>query len=326
MRTVDPSSESADVLFRRVLAAAGRLRGKARITPVVTSRTLDRHVGAEVFLKCENFQRTGAFKFRGAWNAMSQLSDAERTRGVLTYSSGNHGQAIALAGNLLKVPTTVIMPTDAPAIKRAATKDYGARVVEYHPERDSREELARRLSASHGYAVIPPFDHIDVIAGQGTAALELADRQAKLDMLLVPCGGGGLLSGCAVAVKFRHPACRVVGVEPEAADDATRSYRSGKLQTVHHPLTIADGTRTPSLGKLTFPLIQRLVDDMVTVTENAILAAVKFSFYRLKIVIEPSGVLGMAALLSGAVAPRGRVGVIISGGNIDGPTMQHILS
>lgn len=311
--------------FEAVREAARRLEGQAHVTPVITSRTLDQRVGAEVHLKCENFQRAGAFKFRGAYNAISRLSPEARRRGVVTFSSGNHGQAVALVGRLLDVATTVVMPADAPAIKRAATEGYGARVVTYDLKQTTREAVAKDLQASGGFAVIPPFDHPDVIAGQGTAALELMEATGALDLVLAPCGGGGLLSGTAIAAKGLAPGCRVVGVEPELADDATRSFRTGILQTVHNPPTIADGTRTASLGKITFPLVQRFVDDMRTVSEAAIAAAVRFCFERLKIVVEPSGVLGLAALLAGAVEARGRVGVILSGGNIDAAMMGRIL-
>jgi threonine dehydratase len=292
----------------------------------MTSRWLDERLGAAVFLKCESFQRIGAFKFRGAYNAISQLSEEERRRGVVTFSSGNHAQGVALAGRLLGVATVVVMPQDAPVIKREATEGYGARVVLYDPAVRSREDIARELQQEHGYTLIPPFDHYDVLAGQGTAALELCDQAGPLDLLLVPCGGGGLLSGCAIAAKGRAPGCRVVGVEPELADDATRSYYSGTLQTVKNPPTIADGVRTPSLGRITFPLVRSFVDAMATVSEESIVEAVRLLFFRLKLVVEPSGVLGLAALMTGAVEPRGRVGVILSGGNVDGPTMQRILA
>ena len=313
-------------IYRAILSAKDRLLGKANVTPVMSSRTLNRLVGGEVFLKCENFQRIGAFKFRGAFNAISRLSDEEKSSGVITYSSGNHAQAVALVGRLLGVSTTVVMPDNAPQIKRAATEAYGADVVAYNPEEKTREEIAGTLQADRGFSMIPPYDHPDVIAGQGTAALEMMNEVKSLDMLLVPCGGGGLLSGSVIAAKGVNPACRVIGVEPELADDATRSFRTGTLHTVKNPPTIADGTRTPSLGKMTFPLVLKYVDDMQTVSESEIIEAVKFLFYRMKLVVEPSGALGVAALLSGKVAPEGRAGVIISGGNIDGPTMTRILN
>ena len=314
-----------DDMFERVRAARQRLRGHAHLTPVMTSHTLDRLAGAQVFLKCENFQRMGAFKFRGAFNAISQFSEEQRRRGVITYSSGNHAQAVALVGKLLGIQTVVVMPKDAPIIKRAATEAYGAKVIDYDPAEATREELAREMQKNHGYTLIPPYDHVDIVAGQGTAALELFDQVGALDALLVPCGGGGLLSGCAAAASGLSPKCRVIGVEPEVADDATRSFHTKTLHTVKNPPTIADGTRTPSLGSITFPLVLRFVSDMKTVSEAAIVEAVKFLFYRMKLVVEPSGALGVAGLLSGAVAPKGRVGVILSGGNIDGATMTTIL-
>jgi threo-3-hydroxy-L-aspartate ammonia-lyase len=312
-------------LFAGVRDAAARLHGVANFTPVMTSRTLNECLGAEVFLKCENFQRVGAFKFRGAYNAMSRLSAAERARGVLTFSSGNHAQAVALTGRLLAIDTTVVMPLDAPLIKREATRAYGAAVISYDPRSRSREDLARELQEERGFTLVPPYDHLDVITGQGTAALELSEQAGPLDMLLVPCGGGGLLSGCAIAAKGLDPDCRVIGVEPELADDAARSFRTRTLQRVENPPTIADGTRTPSLGRLTFPLVLDYVNAMETVSEEAIEEAVRVLFYRQKLVVEPSGALGLAALLSGRVTARGRVGVILSGGNIDGPTMRKIL-
>jgi threonine dehydratase len=313
-------------MFDRIQAAKKRLRGQAHVTPVMTSRTLDERIGAAVYLKCENYQRVGAFKFRGAYNAMAQLAAEDRRRGVITHSSGNHAQAIALVGRLLGIQTTIVMPDDAPAIKRAATEAYGASIVGYNPQEATREKISEDLERKHGYVLIPPYDHVDIVAGQGTAALELFEEVRSLDMLLVPCGGGGLLSGSAIAAKNMAPECRVIGVEPELADDATRSFQTGTLHTVKNPPTIADGTRTPSLGEqVTFPLVLKYVDDMQTVSEDAIIAAVKFLFYRMKLVVEPSGALGVAALMSGSVRSQGRVGVIISGGNIDGPTMKMIL-
>lgn len=257
---------------------------------------------------------------------MAQLAKEDGKRGVITHSSGNHAQAIALVGQLLGIQTTIVMPNDAPATKRAATEAYGATIIQYDPAESSREEISQDLAKRHGYKLIPPYDHIDIVAGQGTATLELLEKTKSLDMLLVPCGGGGLLSGSAIAAKNMAPECRVIGIEPELADDATRSFQTGTLHTVKNPPTIADGTRTPSLGEqVTFPLVLKYVDDMKTVSEEAIIAAVKFMFYRMKLVVEPSGALGVAALLGGKLRPRGRVGVIISGGNIDGPTMKMIL-
>ena len=312
-------------IFELVKTAQKRLEGHAHVTPVMTSRTLNQLIGADIFLKCENFQRMGAFKFRGAYNAMSRLTDDQKKQGVITHSSGNHAQAVALVGRLLGIKTVVVMPDDAPVIKRTATEGYGASVIEYDPKETSREKLSKDLEIEHGYTLVPPYDHIDIVAGQGTAAMELLDKLNSLDMLMVPCGGGGLLSGCAVAAKGKDPNCRVIGIEPELADDATKSFHSGKLHTVINPPTIADGTRTPSLGVVTFPLVREYVDDMKTVSESAIIEAVQFLFYRMKLVVEPSGALGVAALLNGEVQPRGRVGIILSGGNIDGATMKMIL-
>ncbi|MCB0074195.1 MAG: pyridoxal-phosphate dependent enzyme, partial [Caldilineaceae bacterium] len=255
------------VTFEDVVRAQKRLRGHAHETPVMTSRTLDAQVGAQVFFKCENFQRVGAFKFRGAYNAIAQLDDEARARGVITYSSGNHAQGVALACKLLGVKATIVMPDNAPAIKRAATAGYGATIVAYDPATEVREEIGRALADEHGYTLIPPYDHPHVIAGQGTAAFELHKEIGGLDALLVCCGGGGLLSGSAVAARAMAPACQVIGVEPELADDACRSFRTGTLQVVTNPDTLADGARTPSLGSFTFPIVLSCVDDMVSVSE-----------------------------------------------------------
>jgi threonine dehydratase len=304
--------------YDAVEAAARRIEGHVHRTPVLSSKTLDRLTGCQVFLKCENLQRAGAFKFRGATNSLLQLTDDERRRGVLTYSSGNHAQALALAGQLLGVHVTVVMPSNAPAAKRRATAGYGAEIVIYDPATQVREEVARHLSQERGLPVIPPYDHPHVIAGQGTAARELFSQVEALDLLLVPCGGGGLLSGSALSASALAPSCKVIGVEPEQADDATRSFRTGTLHTVRNPDTIADGARTPHLGQHTFPIVRALVHDMVTVSEEAIARAMFLLWERLKIVVEPTGALGVAALTSTATAPRGsRVGVILSGGNVD---------
>jgi len=313
-------------MFEYILAAKERLQGHVNVTPIMTSRTLNRIVGAEIYFKCENFQRIGAFKFRGAFNSVSKLTEAEKERGVITYSSGNHAQAIALVGRMLNIQTTIVMPNNAPETKRAATEDYGATIVEYDPEETTREAVAETLQAKNDFTMIPPFDHLDVIAGQGTAALELFEDVGHLDTLLVPCGGGGLLSGSAITAKNIDPNCRVIGVEPELADDATKSFYTKRLHRVKNPPTIADGTRTPSLGKITFPLVLEYVDEMKTVSEEAIIETVQFLFYRMKLVVEPSGALGLAAILSRAVTPKDRAGIIISGGNIDAATMTMILN
>jgi len=313
-------------MFEHILAAKERIGNHANKTPVMTSRTLNKIVGADVFLKCENFQRIGAFKFRGAFNSISKLTKKEKARGVITYSSGNHAQAVALVGRLLNIQTTVVMPNNAPSTKLAATRDYGATVIGYDPKTGNRDEIAMELEREHGYVMIPPYDHPDVVAGQGTAALELFEAVEHIDTLLVPCGGGGLLSGCAIAATGAAKNCKTIGIEPELADDATRSFHTKKLHRVHNPPTIADGTRTPSLGEITFPLVLEYVDDMKTVAEQAIIDAVKFLFYRMKLVVEPSGALGLAALLSGTIKPKGKIGIILSGGNIDSDTMEMILS
>ena len=301
-----------------VRAAAERLRGIAHRTPVMTSRTLDERLGARVFLKCENLQRGGAFKFRGAYNAVSRLTDQERARGVLAYSSGNHAQAVALSGRLLGVRTTIVMPNDAPEAKLQATRGYGADVVLYDPETQSREEIAAELERRQGMTIVPPYDHPRVVAGQGTVALELFEELGALDALLAPCGGGGLLSGSALAAGALSPGCRVIGVEPELADDATRSFRTGTLHTVRNPPTIADGLRTPSLGLVTFPLVRAHVAAMRTVSEDGIVEAMRFLWTRMKLVVEPSGAVPLAALFADPEPFRGsRVGVVVSGGNVD---------
>jgi threonine dehydratase len=314
------------ILFENIKFAAEVIKGVANITPIMSSRTLNRITWAKVFLKCENFQRVGAFKFRGAYYAISKLNEDQKLKGVITYSSGNHAQAIALACKLLNTKATIVMPENAPVVKKDATKELGAHVVEYDPQKEKREDVAGKIQEQEGSILIPPFDHEDIIAGQGTAALELIKEVNRLEYLLVPCGGGGLLSGSAIAAKSLIPSCRVIGIEPELADDATKSFYTKTLHTVSNPPTIADGTRTSSLGKITFPLILQYVDDMKTVSEDAIIEAVKFLFFRMKLVVEPSGALGVAALLSGAVKAKGRVGVIISGGNIDPETMNLIFN
>jgi threonine dehydratase len=298
------------VTITDVQAAQERILGIAHRTPVLTSRIVNDRTNNQVFFKCENFQRTGAFKFRGAYNALVQLSAAQKQTGVITYSSGNHGQAIALAGKLLNIPTTTV--------KQTATRGYGAEIILYNRQQTNREELTQNLAREGSLTLIPPYDHPYVVAGQGTTALELIQEVGQLDLLLVCCGGGGLLSGCAIAAKALLPNCKVIGVEPALADDATRSFHSKTLQTIKNSDTIADGARTPSLGQITFPLVLHYVDDMVTVSEEAILRTMFFLWERLKIVVEPTGVLAAAALLEGVVtAPEAKIGVIISGGNVD---------
>jgi len=329
MRAIDHPLELKDghEVMADLRAAARRLSGVAQVTPVFTSSTLDERVGGEVLLKCENFQYVGAFKFRGAYNAISQLSEQQRAAGVLTYSSGNHAQAVARVGQMMGIDVVVVMPDNAPKLKLAATRGYGARVITYDPHTATRESVAAQLPEASTYALIPPFDHYDVIAGQGTVALEIFDQAGDMDRLLVPTGGAGLLGGCSVAAHFQSPGCQVIGVEPELADDAARSLKSGRIEVAKDTQrTIADGTRTPSVGQRNFALLQKYTHDIVTVPEQAIADAVRFAFERLKLVVEPSGALGLAALLHGAVPAHGRTGVIISGGNIDSDVMARILT
>ena len=328
MNTTDTTS--LRVSAEDVADAATRLEGHARRTPVMTSRMVDARTGAQVFFKCENFQRMGAFKFRGAFNALSQLTPEQRRGGVLAYSSGNHAQAVALAGTLLGVKTVIVMPADAPQVKLEATRAYGAEVITYDPKTARREELAANIASERGMSVIPPYNHAHVVAGQGTAAKELFEEAGALDYLLVPCGGGGLLSGCAVAASRWSPGCKVIGVEPEAGDDATRSFRSKTLQSCHNPDTIADGARTPSLGTITFPLVLHYVHDMLTVSDAELLKSLFWIWERMKIVAEPTGVLAASALLEGKLGARHaiagkRIGVVISGGNADIKALCRLL-
>jgi threo-3-hydroxy-L-aspartate ammonia-lyase len=306
------------VTYVDVEIASKFLLGQVNKTPVLTSKTIDLITNSKVFFKCENFQRAGSFKFRGAYNTLKQLSHEERGHGILTYSSGNHAQAVALAGKLLEIKTTIVMPNDAPDIKKLATKDYGAEVIFYDRDKVTMEELSQCIALDRGLTIIPPYDHPHVVAGQGTAAKELFEEVGSLDILLVPCGGGGLLSGSAITANALSPNCRVIGVEPEQADDATRSFHTKILHTVHNPTTIADGARTSSLGVITFPLVLHYVHDMVTVSEKEIQKTMLFLWERMKIVVEPTGALAAAALIEGVInEPNTRIGVIISGGNVD---------
>jgi threonine dehydratase len=314
-----PPGDSASIAIDLddVRRAGERIRPWAHRTPVMTSRTLDERSGGSVFLKCENFQKVGAFKFRGAMNAVLQLNDAERRAGVITHSSGNHAQALALAGKLAGVPVTVVMPRTAPVVKRAATEGYGARIVLCEPTLASRESTVAAEIERHGFTLIHPFNDWNVIAGQGTASLELLDEVAPLDLVLCPVGGGGLLSGTALATKGLSPGTKVIGTEPANADDAMRSLATGTIQPSNDPKTIADGLRT-SLGERTFAVISRHVDRIVAVTEREILDAMRFVWERVKIVIEPSSAVAVAPLLGGKLDVKGlRVGVILTGGNVD---------
>jgi threonine dehydratase len=304
--------------YADVESAARLIAGVAHRTPVVTSRLIDQRAGARIFFKCENLQRVGAFKFRGAYNALWRLSPEEARRGVVTFSSGNHAQAVARAGQLLGIPRIIVMPSDAPPVKRAATEAYGGEIVVYDRAREDREEIGYRLARERGLAVIPPYDHPHIIAGQGTAASELFEETGALDFLFAPCGGGGLLSGSALAARALCPTCTVIGVEPAAGDDANRSFRTRTLQTVDNPATVADGARTPSLGALTFPLVLDLVNDMTVVDDEELLRTMFLLWERTKMLVEPTGALGAAAALSGRHPVEGaRVGVIVSGGNVE---------
>lgn len=304
-----------------VVDAAGRINGHAHKTPVMTSRTIDREIGAEFFFKCENLQRMGAFKFRGAFNALSRFDERQRRAGVVTYSSGNHAQAIALSATLLGIPATIIMPTDAPAAKMVATRGYGGNVVLYDRYTEDRERIGRELAEKNGLTLIPPYDHPDVIAGQGTAAKELFEDTGGLDFLFVSLGGGGLLSGSALSARALSPRCTLYGVEPEAGNDGQRSFRSGGIVHIETPKTIADGAQTQHLGAYPFEIIRRDVNDILTVSDAQLVESMRFFAERMKLVVEPTGCLGLAAARAMKSEIQGRrVGVIISGGNVD---MDH---
>ena len=301
-----------------VIAAAARLEGHAHRTPVLRSHTADERWGAEFFFKCENLQRMGAFKFRGAFNALSKFSAAQRKGGVIAFSSGNHAQAIALSARLLSMPAVIVMPKDAPAAKVAATKGYGAEVVMYDRFTEDREALTKRLAQERGMTMIPPYDHPDVLAGQGTAVKELIEETGPLDQLFVCLGGGGLLSGSALSARALAPGCKVYGVEPEAGNDGQQSLRAGKIVHIETPKTIADGAQTQHLGEYTFGIIRRDVDDIFTVTDEQLVEAMRFFAERMKIVVEPTGCLAFAGAIAAGKAIEGkRVGIVVSGGNVD---------
>jgi len=315
------------VSYEDVAAAAARIRGAAHRTPVLTSTTADSITGARIFFKAENLQRMGAFKFRGAYNAIARLDADARKRGVLAFSSGNHAQAIALAGRLQGVATTIVMPTDAPLIKLSATRGYGAEVVTYERKTEDREALAEKLAGQRGLALIPPYDHADVIAGQGTAARELFEDIGALDYLFVCVGGGGLISGCALAAHALAPGCKVIGVEPEAGNDVQQSLRRGEIVQIALPDTIADGAQTMFPGQLTFPIIKALVSDILTVADAELIEAMRFFVARMKIVVEPTGCLAAAAVFGKQIDLAGkRVGVILSGGNVDPAALARYLA
>jgi threonine dehydratase len=313
--------------YADVEAAAARLIGQAHRTPVMTSSLFDEATGATVFFKCENFQRMGAFKFRGAFNALSKLTPNVRARGVIAFSSGNHAQAVALSARLLGIRAVIVMPDDAPRSKMDATRGYGGQVVTYDRYRENREDIAQRLASEHGSVVIPPFDHPDVIAGQGTAAAELLREVGKLDSLFVCLGGGGLLSGSALAAKALAPACAVYGVEPAAGNDGQQSFKKGVIVRIDVPQTIADGAQTQALGRLTFDIIRRDVTDVLTATDEELIACMRFFMTRMKIVVEPTGCLAAAAVYAlGTKLAGQRVGVILSGGNVDSDRMANLFA
>ncbi|HDR9254827.1 TPA: threo-3-hydroxy-L-aspartate ammonia-lyase [Burkholderia vietnamiensis] len=301
-----------------VAAAAARLQGHAHRTPVMTSSTLDDALGAQVFFKCENLQRMGAFKFRGAFNALSRFDATQRRNGVVTFSSGNHAQAIALSARMLGIPATIVMPQDAPAAKMAATRGYGGNVVTYDRYTEDREQIGRELAEKHGLTLIPPYDHADVIAGQGTAAKELFDEVGPLDAVFAPLGGGGLLSGTALATRALSPQAKLYGVEPEAGNDGQQSFRSGAIVHIDTPRTIADGAQTQHLGNLTFQILRRDVDDILTATDAELVDSMRFFATRMKLIVEPTGCLSLAAArkMKDELAGK-RVGIVISGGNVD---------
>ena len=304
--------------YEDVLAATTRIAGVAHRTPIMTSRTINRETGAEIFFKCENLQRMGAFKFRGAFNALSKFDERQRKAGVVTYSSGNHAQAIALSASLLGIPATIIMPNDAPAAKMAATRGYGGKVISYDRYTEDREKIGRELAEKEGLTLIPPYDHPDVISGQGTAARELFEEVGELDALFVCLGGGGLLAGSALSARALAPACRIYGVEPEAGNDGQQSFRSGSIVHIETPKTIADGAQTQHLGAYTFGIIRRDVTDILTVSDAQLVDCMRFFAERMKLVVEPTGCLGLAAARAMGSELKGqRVGVIISGGNVD---------
>jgi len=316
-----------------VVEAAHKLKGIAHRTPVLRSNSIDEMLGAQLFFKCENLQRTGAFKFRGAFNALAQLDEDQRERGVITFSAGNHAQAIALAARLLDMPALVLMPDDAPTSKMAATREYGAQVVTYNRYTEDREAISRQLAHERGMTLIPPFDHPHVIAGQGTAALELLQEVPDLDYLFVCLGGGGLLSGSLLAAQALAPRCKVIGVEPETANDAQQSLRAGHIVRIPNPHTIADGAQAPSLGELTYPIIRDHVEDIVTVSDQQLIEALRFFAQRMKVVVEPTGALAFPGVQAfsgednGAKLLQGeRVGVIVSGGNVDLPRLARFLA
>jgi threonine dehydratase len=312
-----PNSKLA-VTYIDVADAAQRLEGVAYRTPVLTSRQADKKATAHIFFKCENLQRSGSFKFRGAYNALSRLTKIQKQQGTIAYSAGNHAQAMALAGQLLNVPVTIVMPADAPTQKISATKEYGAEIIFYNRHTESREEISTQIANERGLTLIPPFDYSDVIAGQGTATKELIEEVGQLDYLFVPIGGGGLIAGSAIAAAHLSPACMIIGVEPESGNDAQQSLRNDKIITIPVPKTIADGAQTQRIGELTFPIMRAMVQDIVTVSDNQLREQMLFFAERMKIIVEPTGCLGAAAVSNRIInISNKRVGVILSGGNVN---------
>ena len=314
------------ICYDDIVQAHQRITGVALKTPVLTSSTANEQTGAQLFFKCENFQHMGAFKFRGAYNALVKLSPQQQAKGVIAFSSGNHAQAIALSARKLGIRAVIVMPKDSPAVKIAATRGYGGEVVLYDRYLEDREAISNKLAQEQGLTLIPPYDYPDVMAGRGTAAKELFEEVGELDVLLVPLGGGGLLSGCATVAKALYPNCQVIGVEPAAGNDGQQSFRSGKIVKIETPVTIADGAQTAALGHYTFPVIQERVDNILTATDDQLISAMKFFTSRMKIVVEPTGCLGAAVAFGDQLDLRGkRVGVIISGGNVDLARLAHFI-
>lgn len=320
--------EMSEITFQEIQTAARRLDKNAHRTPVATSDQLNDIVGAEVFCKCENLQRVGAFKFRGAFNLISRLSEAQRESGVVAFSSGNHAQAVALVAKRLKIPAVIVMPRDSPAVKLAATRGYGAEVILYDRLKDNREAIAKQLSEKRGLTLVPPFDHPHIIAGQGTVALEFLADIPDLDLLVAPIGGGGLISGCSIAAHAMRPALRIVGVEPETANDTFLSLKQGTIISTPLSRSIADGLLSPAPGRLTFPVMQQHLESVALVTDAEIAEAVRFMLIRMKLLVEPSGAAGVAALMAGKVPDlRGKkVGVVLSGGNVDPIVLARMLA
>ncbi|MGC8491868.1 MAG: threo-3-hydroxy-L-aspartate ammonia-lyase [Syntrophobacteraceae bacterium] len=320
-------SQNLAVSFEDVAAAHDRIREVAHRTPIITSRMADDLAGARVYFKCENFQRAGAFKFRGAYNALSQFTPGQNAKGVITFSSGNHAQAIALAAQILSIRAVIVMPLDSPPVKLAATRGYGAEVVLYDRYKEDSEPISRKLAAEQELTLIPPYDHAHIIAGQGTAAKELFEDAGSMDMLITPLGGGGLLAGSAIAAKALHPGCTIIGVEPEAGNDGQQSLQRGEIVHIETPKTIADGAQTRHLGELTFPVLRHHVDEIVTVSDAQLVEAMSFFASRMKILVEPTGCLAAAALFSKVIPGRGRkAGVVLSGGNVDLKQFSNLVS